>query len=177
MLQHCTPPPRWSPRYSLALRNIFPHTDLGTPLSLSRAACAHLFRRQNSFRADLCHIFTIFRIFNRSLWHHTTLKRKRCHESTSYCKLRILLGANSWKKRSVVFLIFFCFSRSQSRGFPWFLPLRIQFLFQQGFKDTSLSVWDASSILRNYEVRDWACVDSPRTGLWLSGTKPDRQRL
>ena len=26
-------------------------------------------------------------------------------------------------------------------------------LFLQGFKDTSLMVWDASSILRNYEVR------------------------
>ena len=26
-------------------------------------------------------------------------------------------------------------------------------MFLQGFKDTSLTVWDASSILRNYEVR------------------------
>ena len=46
-------------------------------------------------------------------------------------------------------------------GFPFipnhvvpFVPfIPIPYLLRQGFKDTILSVWDASSILRNYEVR------------------------
>ena len=48
---------------------------------------------------------------------------------------------------------FFCFSVAQA-----LLPLIRSLLkggslFLQCFKDTSLTVWDASSILRNYEVR------------------------
>ena len=51
------------------------------------------------------------------------------------------------------FFIIFGFSVTRALFPSIYSLLKGGSLFLQGFKDTSLTVWDASSILRNYEVR------------------------
>ena len=62
-----------------------------------------------------------------------------------------------WKKQLEKavggFYIIFGFSVTRALSPLIYSLLKGGSLFLQGFKDTSLTVWDASSILRNYEVR------------------------
>ena len=129
---------------------------MGIPFSFTRAIRAGSFWRQNSFQADILSI--LVQIVRKSLFVCLKMASKVPTEAEEVSRVNKLLQIEDlvWKKQlekavGGFYIIFFSVTRAL---FPLIYSLlKGGSLFLQGFKDTSLTVWDASSILRNYEVR------------------------
>ena len=133
-------------------------TAMGIPFSFTRAIRAGSFWRQNSFQADILSI--LVQIVQKSLFVCLKMASKVPTEAEEVSRVNKLLQIEDlvWKKQlekavGGFYIIFFFFSVTRALFPLIYSLLKGGSLFLQGFKDTSLTVWDASSILRNYEVR------------------------
>ena len=134
---------------------------MGIPFSFTRAIRAGSFWRQNSFQADILSI--LVQIVRKSLFVCLKMASKVPTEAEEVSRVNKLLQIEDlvWKKQLekavggfyIIFFFFFFFSVTRALFPLIYSLLKGGSLFLQGFKDTSLTVWDASSILRNYEVR------------------------
>ena len=130
---------------------------MGIPFSFTRAIRAGSFWRQNSFQADILSI--LVQIVRKSLFVCLKMASKVPTEAEEVSRVNKLLQIEDlvWKKQLEKavggFYIIFGFSVTRALFPLIYSLLKGGSLFLQGFKDTSLTVWDASSILRNYEVR------------------------
>ena len=133
---------------------------MGIPFSFTRAIRAGSFWRQNLFQADILSI--LVQIVRESLalfFVCLKMASKVPTEAEEVSRVNKLLQIEDlvWKKQLEKavggFYIIFGFSVTRALFPLIYSLLKGGSLFLQGFKDTSLTVWDASSILRNYEVR------------------------
>ena len=130
---------------------------MGIPFSFARAIRAGSFWRQNSFQADI--LSNLVQIVQKSLFVSLKMASKVPTEAEEVSRVNKLLQIEDlvWKKQLEKavggFYIIFGFSVTRALFPLIYSLLKSGSLFLQGFKDTSLTVWDASSILRNYEVR------------------------
>ena len=124
---------------------------MGIPFLFTRAIRVGSFWRQNSFQADILSI--LVQIVRKSLFVCLKMASKVPTEAEEVSRVNKLLQIEDlvWKKQLEKavggFDIIFGFSVTRALFPLIYSLLKGGSLFLQGFKDNSLTVWDASSIL------------------------------